>query len=98
MQYSNGVRPLPLWTSYFLFDLVFVIIISVAYTATISAQFPFWWGPAYMFPVCFLYGMTGILTSYIISNRARSQLSAFMWTVAFLVLGFFALALAFAVS
>ena len=91
------MRPLPLWVSYFLFDFCFALAVSIAYTVTISVQFPFWWQPAYMFPVCLLYGMTAILTSYIISLKARSQLSAFLWTVAWFVLGYFGLALAFAV-
>lgn len=94
VQFSNGVRPLPLWTAYFLFDLIFVLVISIAYTVTIMVQFSFWWKPGYMFPICFLYGITGILWSYIVSTRARSQLSSFLWTLAANALGFFALALA----
>ncbi|KAK3320346.1 hypothetical protein B0T19DRAFT_468634 [Cercophora scortea] len=81
LQCSNGVRPLPLWTAYFLFDLVFVLAVSIAYTVTISQQFPFWWGPGYMFPICLLHGITSMLIAYIVSIRATSQLSSFLWTL-----------------
>ncbi|KAM7223143.1 putative ABC transporter [Rhypophila decipiens] len=94
LQYSNGVRPLPLWTSYFLFDLIFVLLVSVAYTATISVQFPYWWGVPYMFPVCLLFGITGIFVAYIISSKASSQLSSFLWTLALNFLGYLVMALA----
>ncbi|KAK0618479.1 hypothetical protein B0T17DRAFT_619068 [Bombardia bombarda] len=94
LQCSNGVRPLPLWAAYFLFDLLFVLAISIAYTVTITQQFREWWEPAYMFPICFLHGIAGILFSYIISNVSGSQLSAFLWTLGYNALGFFALALA----
>ncbi|GAB1310103.1 ABC transporter domain-containing protein [Madurella fahalii] len=93
LQISNGVRPLPLWTAYFLFDLCFVLAVSIAFTVTISLQFPFWYEPGYMFPVAFLYGITGILLSYIVSTWATSQLAAFLWTLGFSVLGYFVLAL-----
>ena len=94
VQYSNGVRPLPLWTSYFLFDLCFVLVVSIAYTATVSQQFPYWWGQAYMFPVCLFHGVASILIAYIISTKASSQLASFLWTFGFNILGFFVMALA----
>jgi len=98
LQLSNGVRPLPMWTAYFLFDLCFVLAVSIAYTVTISMQFPYWEGPEYMFPVCLFYGITAILIGYIISTRAASQLSSFLWTLGFSCLTYFALALAYTVS
>ncbi|KAK4160939.1 putative ABC transporter [Cladorrhinum sp. PSN259] len=96
LQISNGVRPAPMWTAYFLFDLCFVLIVSIAYTATISVQFPQWLEPAYMFPVCLFHGITGILLSYIVSTWARSQLSAFLWALGFNGISFFGLGLAYA--
>ncbi len=89
---------MPLWTSYFLFDIWFVIVICIAYTATVSAQLRYWWEPAYMFPVCLFYGINAILISYIISTWANSQLSSFLWTLSFSVISFFVLALSYVVS
>ncbi|KAK4231754.1 transcriptional repressor NF-X1 [Podospora fimiseda] len=92
---SNGVRPAPMWTAYFLFDLCFVLAVAIAYTATITAQFPEWFGPGYMFPVILFHGVTGILLSYIVSTWARSQLSSFLWALGFNSVSFFGLGLAY---
>jgi ABC-type multidrug transport system ATPase subunit len=98
LQISNGVRPLPLWTAYFLFDLCFVLAVSIAYTVTISLQYPYWYEPGYMFPVVVLHGITGILVSYIVSTWATSQLAAFLWALGFNFISYFALAISFTVS
>ncbi|KAM7205792.1 putative ABC transporter [Naviculisporaceae sp. PSN 640] len=94
VQYSNGVRALPLWTSYFLFDLVFVLAVSIAYTVTISIQYPYWWGASYMFPVCLFYGIISIFIAYMISTKASSQLASFLWTLGCNVFGYLIMALA----
>ncbi|KAK0731242.1 P-loop containing nucleoside triphosphate hydrolase protein [Lasiosphaeris hirsuta] len=36
------------------------------------------WGLGYMFIICLLHGVTGILLSYLVSMRATSQLSSFL--------------------
>lgn len=95
LQMSNGVRPVAMWTAYFLFDLCFVLAVAVAYTATVTVQFPQWFEPAYMFPVLLFHGITGILLSYIVSTWAQSQLSAFLWALGFNGVSFFGLALAY---
>jgi len=97
LQCSNGVRPLPIWMAYFLFDVVFVVLISIAYTATINVQFPYWAGSSHMFVVVLLHGMCGILISYIVSIRASSQLSSFLWALFFGVIPYFGLALSYTV-
>ncbi|KAK5663638.1 hypothetical protein OQA88_4069 [Cercophora sp. LCS_1] len=95
LQCSNGVRPLPMWAAYFFFDFCFVLVISIAYTVTISVQFPFWWGSSYMFAIVLLHGMTSILVGYIVSSRAASQLSAFLWTLGISAVAYFGLALSY---
>lgn len=85
LQYSNGIRPFPLLFSYWIFDAVFVIIISVACTALISTQTE-WFGIGYLFVVQFLYGLAAILFSYLVSFVARSQPSAFAFAVLFMVI------------
>ena len=77
MQYSNGVRVLPLWISYAIFDFIFVIVVSIVCTAIVAAQVPTWFGVEYLFPVLFLHGLSAILLSYVVSMIARSQLAAF---------------------
>ncbi|KAK4205213.1 putative ABC transporter [Triangularia verruculosa] len=95
LQISNGVRPLPMWTAYFFFDLCFVLVVSIAYTVTISLQFAVWFEPSYMFIVCLLHGITGILVSYIVSTWAKSQLSSFLWALGFNLLAYFGLAMSY---
>ncbi|KAK3328837.1 hypothetical protein B0H66DRAFT_2680 [Apodospora peruviana] len=95
LQYSNGVRPIPLWTSYFLFDLCFVLAVSIAYTVTISQQFPYWWNPGYMFVICLFHGTTSILFAYIVSSKAKSQLAAFLWVLGATLIAYLGMALTY---
>jgi ATP-binding cassette subfamily A (ABC1) protein 3 len=81
MEYSNGVRPFPLWSAYTLFDWAITtfstILITIIFaTATKSA----WYGIGYLFVVFLLYGLAAVLLSYIISSYAKSQFSAFAFS------------------
>ena len=78
LEYSNGVRPFPLWFAYLLFDFIFVLIASafvVIIFAATSGQA--WWKLGYIFLILILYGIASILLAYTISLIAKSQLSAF---------------------
>jgi ATP-binding cassette, subfamily A (ABC1), member 3 len=77
LHYSNGVRSLPLWTAYILFDFVFVMAISVCVLLTTWKQLPYWFNVAYFFPVLVLYGLSAMLMSFVVSTLAKSQLAAF---------------------
>jgi len=83
--------------AYFLFDVCFVLAIAIAYTVTITVQFPYWGGSPFMFVVVLLHGMCGTLISYIVSIRASSQLSAFLWSLFLGVLPYFGIALSYTV-
>ncbi|KAM0266934.1 hypothetical protein ACHAPA_006503 [Fusarium lateritium] len=85
LQYSNNVRPYPLWASYALFDMIFVTIIASLGTLAISANVENWYFAGYMFPVMWLYGTASMLWSYIISLYAKSELAAFGLTVCSMV-------------
>ncbi|KAJ2903935.1 hypothetical protein MKZ38_009099 [Zalerion maritima] len=82
LQYSNGVRSLPLWLAYLLFDfsiaLVSVVIVVIIW-ATLSE---IWYHVAYIFPVLMLYSLASVLLSYVISLFCGSQLSAYAFTSA----------------
>jgi ABC-type multidrug transport system fused ATPase/permease subunit len=78
MEYSNGVRPLPLWAAYTLFDwlntvIAFVLVTIILSVATSSA----WYHIGYIFLVLILYGLAAVLLSYLISRIAKSHFSAF---------------------
>ncbi|KAH0562664.1 hypothetical protein GP486_002660 [Trichoglossum hirsutum] len=78
LQYSNGVRALPLWTAYATFDFLVVLTSSVIITALFaSASTTVWYHLPYLFVVILLYGLASILLAYVISLFAKSQLAAF---------------------
>jgi ATP-binding cassette subfamily A (ABC1) protein 3 len=76
MQYSNGIRPVPLWLSHLAFDGIFVLVISAVVTGLLSISTPIWVGLGYIFFVLFLYGIVCALLSYIISMFARTPVTA----------------------
>lgn len=80
LQYSNGIRPFPLLFSYWMFDLVFVLIISAGCTAMIAPIAP-WFGIGYVWFIQVLYGMAATLSAYLISLMARSQPAAFAFSI-----------------
>ncbi|KAF8449911.1 hypothetical protein BGX38DRAFT_1269707 [Terfezia claveryi] len=80
LHYSNGVRPLPLWFAYLLFDFIFVLLISTIVIIAFAASHDIWYGLGYLYLVMLLYGLASILLSYVISLFSRTQLSAFAFS------------------
>lgn len=76
MQYSNGIRPVPLWLSHLAFDSIFVLVVSIVATGLLSASSPVWVGLGYIWFILFLYGLTSTLLSYVISMFAKSAVAA----------------------
>ncbi|KAI5799029.1 hypothetical protein EDC01DRAFT_716765 [Geopyxis carbonaria] len=77
LHYSNGVRSLPLWLAYTLFDFAPVLLISVVCIIILSAAAPGMYGLGYLFVVFVLFGLCSIQLAYNISLVCKSQLSAF---------------------
>jgi len=80
LHYSNGVRAAPLWLAYVFFDFLFVLLISLIAVVLFTAAWHGWYYPGYLFIVFFLYGLTSITYSYVISLFAPSQLAAFAFS------------------
>lgn len=78
MQYSNGIRPIPLWLSHLSFDSIFILVISIIATALLSISTPLWTGLGYIFFILFLYGIASALLSYMISMFARTAVTAWI--------------------
>ncbi|KAL8243907.1 hypothetical protein R6Q59_010165 [Mikania micrantha] len=84
LHYSNGVRALPLWLSYLMFDMIFVIAAATVSVAVLAGRFnavifgigEFWF-------VMVLFGLCATLCSYVVSFFARSQLAAFAIAAAY---------------
>jgi ATP-binding cassette subfamily A (ABC1) protein 3 len=81
LHYSNGIRAAPLWLAYTAFDFVFVLIVSVVVIVIWVSITSTWYHPEYLFVVFFLYGLTSILLSYVVSLFVASALAAFAWAV-----------------
>jgi ATP-binding cassette, subfamily A (ABC1), member 3 len=94
LQYSNGVRPAPLWLAHLLFDSIFVLIISSAALAIfVNVRGEVWFSIGHLWPVFFFYGLSSILFAYVASLFLSTQLGAFAFAAGYqavtLVLYFF---------
>ncbi|KAJ4289655.1 hypothetical protein N0V90_010984 [Kalmusia sp. IMI 367209] len=90
MQYSNGIRPIPLWLSHLAFDGIFVLVISSVATGLLSASTPVWFGLGYIWLILFLYGLTATLLSYVISMFAKSAVTSWFMIALGQVIFYFA--------
>ncbi|KAK3381324.1 P-loop containing nucleoside triphosphate hydrolase protein [Podospora didyma] len=81
LQYSNGVRPLPLWFAYTLFDFIIVVVASAIMVALFAGLAgDLWYNVGYVFLVFVLYGLASTLLAYNISLFSTNQLSAYAFT------------------
>ncbi|KAJ3577357.1 hypothetical protein NPX13_g3210 [Xylaria arbuscula] len=88
LQYSNGVRSLPLWVAHTLFDFVIVLVSSAIVTAIFASVSDVWYHVEYFFLILFLYGLASILLSYVISLFCSNQLSTYAFSAAGQAVGF----------
>ncbi|EEY23039.1 ATP-binding cassette sub-family A member 9 [Verticillium alfalfae VaMs.102] len=88
LQYSNNVRPRPLWVSYIMVDIVIVTIVAALGTLALALDVKNWYHPAFIFPIMWLYGIASMLWCYIISLYTRSELAAFAFSACIMVLAF----------
>ncbi|KAG5923585.1 hypothetical protein E4U42_004920 [Claviceps africana] len=95
LQYSNGVRPLPLWAAYALFDFCFALVASGIVTAIWAGLSDVWFHLGYVFVVLFLYGLGSILVSYVISLFTKTQLGTFAWAAAYQAIFFLGYVIAY---
>lgn len=82
LEYSNGVRPLPLWLAYTTFDFCIVIVSSAVTVAIFAAASSAWYHIGYLFVIFILFGVASILLAYVVSLFARTQLSAYAFAAA----------------
>ncbi|OAA55236.1 ABC transporter [Niveomyces insectorum RCEF 264] len=83
LEYSNGVRALPLWIAYVTFDFVIVLASSALVTILFAALSGVWYHVGYLFLIFALYGLASALLAYVISLFSRNQLSAYAFTAAY---------------
>ncbi|KAH6843130.1 hypothetical protein B0I37DRAFT_212872 [Chaetomium sp. MPI-CAGE-AT-0009] len=86
LQYSNGVKPLPLWIAYTGFDFTIVVAGAVISTVLLVGLAPnLWYHIGYVFLIFILHGLASILLAYNVSLLAANQLSAYAFTAAWQV-------------
>jgi ATP-binding cassette subfamily A (ABC1) protein 3 len=95
LQYSNGVRPMPLWIAYLLFDFSIALVAAAIVTAMWAGLSSVWYHLEYVFVVLFLYGLASTLFAYFVSLFTKSQLSTFAWAAAGQALIFLAYLIAY---
>ncbi|ROT43326.1 ABC transporter [Sodiomyces alkalinus F11] len=77
LQYSNGVRPLPLWLAYIAFDFSIVLVSSAICIALWAALSDIWYHVGYLYLIFILYGLASILLAYCVSLFSKTQLGAY---------------------
>ncbi|KAF9771105.1 hypothetical protein IL306_011270 [Fusarium sp. DS 682] len=82
LQYSNGVRPFPLWIAYLLFDLIIVLVSTAIVAAIWAGVSDIWFNLGYVFLVLFLYGIASTLFAYLVSLFTKTQLGTYAWAAA----------------
>ncbi|KAK6851282.1 ABC transporter [Apiospora arundinis] len=88
LQYSNGVRSLPLWVAYLAFDFA-IVLVSAAFVIIIFATLSsVWYHVGYLYLIFILYGLASTLFAYVISLFCKTQLSAYAFAAAGQVVGF----------
>ncbi|KAM0322314.1 hypothetical protein ACHAQA_009604 [Verticillium albo-atrum] len=80
LEYSNGVRPLPLWMAYIAFDFAIVLVASAIMVAVWAGVSNIWYHIGYIYLILILYGLASILLAYVISLVSKTQLAAFATT------------------
>jgi len=82
LQYSNGVRPLPLWLAHTAFDFLIVLVSTSIVIGLLGGLAHLWYHVGYLFIIFLLYGLASILLAYNISILSTNQLSAYAFTAA----------------
>lgn len=83
LQYSNGVRPLPLWAAYLVFDFAIAFVATAVAVGLWAALSDIWYHLEFVFVVFFLYGLASTILAYFVSLFAKTQLSSFAWAAAY---------------
>lgn len=84
LQYSNGIRPGPLWLAHILFDAIFVVISStISLIIFTQASSSVWHFISYLWPVFFFYGLSATLFAYMVSLIMSTQLGTFAFAAGY---------------
>lgn len=88
LQYSSGVRSLPLWVSHLSFDFAIYVVAFIVAAIAFAVSSDIWYAPGYLFPVFVLYALASVLVAYIWSLFMATQLATFAGILVYNVVGF----------
>lgn len=88
LQYSSGVRTLPVWAAHLIFDwgIMLVSMILAAMIFVVSSDS--WYNGDYLFPIFIFYSLTTIILSYFLSLICATPMATYAMTSVVSGLGF----------
>ncbi|KAL6866739.1 P-loop containing nucleoside triphosphate hydrolase protein [Trichoderma novae-zelandiae] len=88
LQYSSGVRTLPVWAAHVIFDLGIIVIPMILAAMIFVVSSDSWYNGGYLFPIFIFYGLTTIIISYLFSLICASPMATYAMTSVVQSLGF----------
>ncbi|KAM0521839.1 hypothetical protein ACHAPE_002401 [Trichoderma viride] len=88
LQYSSGVRTLPVWAAHLLFDFGIILLPMIFAAMIFVVSSNSWYHGGYLFPIFIFYGLTTIIISYFLGLIAASPMATYALTSVVQGLGF----------
>ncbi|KAL7934249.1 P-loop containing nucleoside triphosphate hydrolase protein [Trichoderma chlorosporum] len=88
LQYSSGVRTLPVWVAHIIFDFGIIVVPMILAAMIFVVSSNSWYHGAYLFPIFIFYGLTAIIISYLFSLICNSSMATYAMTSVVQSLGF----------
>jgi ABC-type multidrug transport system ATPase subunit len=88
LQYSSGVRTLPVWAAHIIFDFGIILVPMILAAMIFVVSSNSWYNGGYLFPIFMFYGLTTIIVSYFLSLISASPMATYAMTSVVQGLGF----------
>ncbi|KAK4069218.1 hypothetical protein Trihar35433_5797 [Trichoderma harzianum] len=88
LQYSSGVRTLPVWAAHVIFDFGIIIVPMILTAMIFVVSSNSWYNGGYLFPIFIFYGLTTIIVSYLFSLICDTAMATYAMTSVVQSLGF----------
>ncbi|PTB64675.1 P-loop containing nucleoside triphosphate hydrolase protein [Trichoderma citrinoviride] len=88
LQYSSGVRTLPVWAAHVIFDFGIIAVPMILAAMLLVVSSDSWYNGGYLFPIFIFYGLTTIIISYLFSLLCASPMATYAMTSVVQSVGF----------
>ncbi|RFU78546.1 abc transporter [Trichoderma arundinaceum] len=88
LQYSSGVRTLPVWAAHLIFDFGIILVPMILAAMIFVVSSNSWYNGGFLFPIFIFYGLTTIIISYLLSLICASPMATYAMTSVVQSLGF----------